>query len=90
MTIGRRIASVRGFRMLTQEQLGAHPFRNLRNSWQTNARWSLRLPPWMVEPMMGHSAQGVTGIYYDRPQADVVAEVIAEAYAQRPYDDGWN
>lgn len=66
-----------------------HPFRNLRNSWQTNARWSLRLPPWMVEPMMGHSAQGVTGIYYDRPQADVFAEVMADAYRERPYDEGW-
>ena len=66
-----------------------HPFRNLRNSWQTNARWSLRLPPWLVEPMMGHSVQGVTGQFYDRPQADVFAEVMADAYRERPYDEGW-
>ena len=66
-----------------------HPFRNLRNSWQTNARWSLRLPPWLIEPMLGHSVQGTTGQYYDRPQAEVFAEVMADAYRQRPYDEGW-
>ncbi|MBR2681840.1 MAG: hypothetical protein IKE22_01065, partial [Atopobiaceae bacterium] len=67
-----------------------HPFRNLRNSWQTNARWSLRIPPWMIEPMLGHSVQGTTGQYYDRPQAEVFAEVMADAYRQRPYDEGWS
>ena len=66
-----------------------HPFRNLRNSWQTNARWSLRIPPHLLEPMMGHAGRDVTGQYYDRPQAEMFAEVVAEAYRQRPYDDGW-
>ena len=67
-----------------------HPFQNLRNSWQTWMRWEMRVEPWAIEAAMGHLAPGVTGRHYDRPQADVVAEVIAEAYAQRPYDDGWN
>lgn len=66
-----------------------HPFRNLRNSWQTNMRWSLKVPPHLLEPMMGHSVQGVTGQYYDRPQGEMFAEVMADAYARNPYDEGW-
>ena len=67
-----------------------HPFQNLRNSWQTWMRWEMRVPPWAIEVAMGHTSGGVTGQYYDRPVADVVAEVIADAYARRPYDDGWD
>lgn len=66
-----------------------HPFRNLRNSWQTNMRWSLRLPPWLIEPMMGHVGEGVTGRHYDRPQAEMFAEAVADAYAAEPFDAGW-
>lgn len=69
---------------------GRRPFRNLRNSWETNARWSLRLPPWLVEPMMGHVGQGVTGAYYDRPSADMLAAAMADAYAANPYDVSWD
>lgn len=67
----------------------AHPYRNLRNSWQTNMRWSLRLPPWLIEPMMGHVGEGVTGQHYDRPQAEMFAEAVAEAYRLHPFDAGW-
>ena len=66
-----------------------HPFRNLRNSWQTNCRWELGMPPWMLEPMMGHAGRDVTGRHYDRPQADVFAEAVARAYAERPFDARW-
>lgn len=65
-----------------------HPFQNLRAAWQTWMRWEMRVPPWAIEAAMGHLAPGVTGHHYDRPQADVVAEVVAEAYASRPYDAG--
>ena len=68
----------------------AHPFRNLRNSWQTNCRWELGMPPWLLEPMMGHAGRDVTGRHYDRPQADVFADAVARAYAERPYDAGWD
>jgi hypothetical protein len=66
-----------------------HPFKNLRNSWQTNCRWSLGLPPWLIEPMMGHVGEGVTGRHYDRPQAEMFADAMAEAYAAHPFDKGW-
>jgi integrase len=66
-----------------------HPFRNLRNSWQTNMRWALRMPPWVVEPILGHIGQGVTAQHYDRPRAEMFAEQVADAYAERPYDAGW-
>lgn len=67
-----------------------HPFRNLRNSWQTNMRWTLRVPPYYIEPMMGHLVEGVTGSYYDRPQAELFADVMADAYVGCPYDAAWS
>ncbi len=76
--------------MLAWKASGAeHPFRNLRNSFETNMRWTLRLPPWVVEPLIGHAGKGVTGQFYDRPSAEMFAETIADAYRNRPYDDGW-
>ena len=66
-----------------------HPFRNLRNSWQTWMRWELRVPPWAIEPIMGHRVEGVTGHHYDRPGAELYAEVVAEAYTKRPFDANW-
>lgn len=68
----------------------AHPFRNLRNSYETNMRWSLRMPPWIVEPLLGHAGKDVTGQYYDRPSAEMFAESVADAYRERPFDAGWN
>lgn len=67
-----------------------HPFQNLRAAWQTWMRWEMRVPPWAIEYAMGHIEPSTTGHHYDRPQADVVAEVIADAYATRPYDAGWD
>lgn len=67
-----------------------HPFRNLRNSWQTWMRWELRVPPWAIEPIMGHRVDGVTGQHYDRPGAQLYAEVVVDAYAQRPFDAKWD
>ena len=66
-----------------------HPFRNLRNSWQTWMRWELRVQPHFIEPMMGHKLPGVTGAHYDRPQADVFCDVVAEAYLACPFDKDW-
>lgn len=67
-----------------------HPFRNLRNSYETNMRWSLGVPPWLLEPMIGHAGKGVTDAFYDRPSAEMFASAVAEAYARNPYDEGWD
>jgi integrase len=67
-----------------------HIFQNLRNSWQTNCRWSLGMPPWLVEPLMGHRGEGVTGAHYDRPQAELFAAAVADAYREHPFDAGWS
>lgn len=77
-------------RALSDAGLERHPLRNLRNSFQTNARWVLGVPPWILEPIMGHVGGGVTGQYYDRPSGDMLALAIAEAHAARPYDSGWD
>lgn len=66
-----------------------HPFRNLRSGWQTWMRWELRVPPYLIEPMMGHKLPGVTGAHYDRPSADAFADVVAEAYRATPFDAQW-
>lgn len=66
-----------------------HPIKNLRNSWQTNMRWSLRLPPWILEPLMGHVGEGVTGRHYDKPNVEQFVSVVARAYQECPYDTAW-
>lgn len=67
----------------------AHPFKNLRKSWETFTKWYLRVPPEMVERMMGHVGNGVTGHHYDRPETEHFIDVITERYAEKPYADGW-
>ncbi len=58
------------------------PFRNLRNSWRTFTRWELGVPEDMCEKMMGHAGRGVGEAYYDRPEEEVFADVVAEAYVR--------
>lgn len=67
-----------------------HLFKNLRKTWQTNMRWVLRLPPWVIEPMMGHVGQGVTGRYYDKPSELVFCQMLAEAWAEHPFGDTYD
>lgn len=67
-----------------------HPYRNLRNGWQTYMRWDLQVSPNYIEPMMGHKLAGITGAHYDRPDRNQFAKVVADAYRQNPYDEGWN
>ena len=63
-----------------------HPITSLRNSWQTWARWQLRLPPHIIEPIMGHAVPGVTGTYYDRPTPQMMLDAVASAYAGTKWD----
>lgn len=70
--------------------VGRHPYRNLRNSWQTSMRWVVGLQPWAIEALMGHRGDTVTGRFYDRPSADMLAGIVAEAYARCPFDAGWD
>jgi len=67
-----------------------HPYRNLRNSWQTWVRWELGLETRYIEVLMGHKLKGTTGQHYDRPHAEQLAAVVAAAYRARPYDAGWD
>lgn len=66
-----------------------HPYRNLRNSWQTWMRWELGLETRYIEVPMGHKLKGTTGQHYDRPQAEQLAGVVAAAYRAKPYDADW-
>lgn len=58
------------------------PMRNLRNSWRTFMRWELGVPEDMLEKMMGHAGRNVGEVHYDRPDADVFADVVAEAWVR--------
>lgn len=64
------------------------PFRNLRNSWRTFMRWELGVPEDMCEKIMGHVGRGIGETYYDRPEWEVFADVVAEAYLR--YREGDN
>lgn len=74
---------------LEAQGIELHLFKNLRKTWQTNMRWVLRLPPWVIEPMMGHVGQGVTGRHYDRPSEQVFSQMLAEAWADHPFGDAY-
>ena len=74
---------------LAWQEVAPWSFRNLRNSWETWMRHEMRVPPYVIEPLMGHKSPGVTGTYYDRPLAQSLAQTVAECYAARPYDRGW-
>ncbi len=56
------------------------PFRNLRSTWRTFMRWELGIAEDMVEAMMGHVGRNVGEIHYDRPQAEVFASTVADAW----------
>lgn len=88
------VASQRELRRTFGECLEAHEvpvhlFKNLRKTWQTNARWVLRLPPWIVEPLMGHVGSSVTAHHYDKPSEQVLAEVLVEAWREHPFGDSY-
>lgn len=73
--------------MLRESDVDYHLIKNLRKSWQTIARWRLRMEPQYSEPMMGHKVPGVTGAHYDRPSAEMFAEVLADHYSTLPFAD---
>lgn len=68
--------------------LPARQPRSARRSWETFMRWDMRVERSMVEQMMGHALPGVTGAHYDRPDAARFVDVVAEAFAARPFVAG--
>lgn len=68
--------------LLTVAGAPIHTLRALRSTWATIARWTLRIPSWHIEPMMGHVGDGVTGRHYDRPEEDEFAAVLADAWRE--------
>lgn len=78
----RRLVEGAGMRFL--------PMQTLRASWQTLARYTLGMEPWVIERLMGHSVGGITGQHYDRPHDDDYVRAVAEAYALHPFADDWD
>lgn len=71
--------------LLTAAGAPIHTLRALRSTWATIARWTLRIPSWHIEPMMGHVGDGVTGRHYDRPEEDEFAAVLADAWREHGF-----
>lgn len=69
---------------LSRSWHGAHPFRNLRNSFETWQRYDLRAPRWLTKRLMGHKGEDVGDVYYDRPDGSRLAEMMADLYRERP------
>lgn len=59
-----------------------HPYKNLRNSWQTWMRWTLGIPPYYIEVLMGHVGLGTTGQHYDKPSPEQMSKVVAKAWRE--------
>lgn len=62
-----------------------HTMQRLRPSWQTYMRWTLGVPPYLIERMMGHVGEGVTGAHYDKPESEQFCYALASAFAQHPF-----
>lgn len=61
------------------------PMRNLRASWRTNMRSTMRIDRDVLEKMMGHSGKGVGEVHYFRPDVEEFTEEIACAFAARDW-----
>ncbi|WP_294379917.1 hypothetical protein [uncultured Senegalimassilia sp.] len=58
----------------------AVPFKNLRSSWRTIAEYEWRISQSVLEPLMGHKMEGVTGKHYLRPDLDMLLRAFADDY----------
>ena len=85
-TVSQRVYSKALRATIKASGVPLHPITSLRNSWQTWMRWQLHVPPYIIEPIMGHSVPGVTGTYYDRPTPQMMLDAVASAYAGTKWD----
>lgn len=88
--ISQQVAGREWKRALSDAGVPVHPYKNLRNSWETWMHWTMRVDPLMIEPMMGHAGTTVTSRHYDRPIEDMFVEAVAKAYKNHPFANGWD
>jgi len=63
-----------------------HPWKNIRNSWETWINWRNKISPQKIEKLIGHVGDGITAVYYDRPLDVQLMEEIASSFAMVPYE----
>ena len=61
------------------------PMRNLRASWRTNMRSTMRMDRDVLEKMMGHEGKGVGEVHYFRPDVEEFTDEIACAFRARDW-----
>lgn len=76
-------------KLLNDTGLPQYPPTTLRPSWQTVAKYTLKIEPAIIERLMGHIVPGVTGRHYDRPKKGHYINAVVEAYAAAQYDKDW-
>lgn len=59
------------------------PMQNLRTSWRTLAEMEWRMPPSLLEIVMGHRLPGVTGKHYMRPTDEQLIELFVDEYLSK-------
>ena len=59
------------------------PMRNLRNSYATNIHWDMGVTIEKAAKLMRHSSPNTTIKHYDRPQDDMRAAAVAEAFSAK-------
>lgn len=65
-----------------QSEGGHIPFSNLRNSWRTFAQATWRIDYDLLEVLMGHRLEGVTGRHYLRFTREQIVEQFAREYTE--------
>ena len=65
-----------------QSEGGHMPFSNLRNSWRTFAQATWRIDYDLLEVLMGHRLEGVTGRHYLRFTREQIVEQFAREYTE--------
>ena len=70
-------------RAMKREGLENVPMRNLRNSYATNVHWDMGVPIEKAAKLMRHSSSSTTIKHYDRPQDDMRAAAVAEAFSAK-------
>lgn len=87
--LGERLAELAGKQFTPMDQKAlrrrwpktAIAPRNMRPSFQGWMRYELHVQPWVIEKLMGHVTDGVTGTNYDRPLTEQLVEIVAAAWA---------
>ena len=83
--ISQRVLGLEWRRACESRGLTPILLRNMRNSWRTFCEWELHIDYSQLETLMGHAGESVTARYYNRPDASMLVDAVADAYDRAGY-----